>query len=677
MTENNCKILKNPLKIASSNTMTDNATDHNESFVSVSSRLTPIKDIHNNIEADTEKITDTLRKANNGIALSPGLVNNNYDYLNHLQNQNVFTAGHLSTDPPQPSPSKLQSSTPTSGRSPTRSVHELSNPVRSAYDMFDRQSNATTPTTPSRRHITPIQIKSFSPRSPSILKLHGKKKSKKRSSALSTPNKKQQLQKQNNNSTKLKVLKEILSDPQCIRNITNLIQVLFNATLIVIFLGILLLSLNSIKKDADAKIQARQAESQLRISHCKREYLRNNCDPSLRVPALESKCIQWENCMYSTATSPETGEQESNTSAYFEILADCMNRFFHSLTYKTLFSLSFVCLCCFALPNLLFAKFRSAIDNSYNMHTTNTTSTTNNYYTVNGSANGGGGIEGEPVALIEESSPLRGHQRRHITGSEDSPLRYGQQQQQQQLTLAPNSNSNSNSNVGSIKGSSHQNSPLRSNNQQYTSDLLNNNTTGDDPAAVFLTPKKLSSSLVASQSMMMPPSLQMQPLARSHSQMGSSVPNLIDLSSTSILSTNNNNNNNGILKTPQRQNQNQNSESGLQKTPLTQNQGVISNTPGSAVRFNPNVSYSFYDRLSSEDEQHSKNNSTRSSASKGSNGSKGSKKAGENENAVDWSNFGEELASVTGNGVGDGSKDVEGDSGLGSGWSFATNRDKF
>ncbi|GME83050.1 unnamed protein product [Ambrosiozyma monospora] len=448
--------------------MADNTTDHNESVVSVSSRLTPIKDIHNQIEADTEKITDTLRKANNGIALSPGLVNNNYDYLNHLQNQNVFTADHLSTDPQrqqqQQSPSRLQSSTPTSNRSPTRSVHELNNPVRSAYDMFDRQSNATTPTTPSRRHVTPIQIKSFSPRSPSILKLHGKKKSKKRSSALSTPNKKQ---KQNNNSTKLKVLKEILSDPQCIRNITNLLQVLFNATLIVIFLGILLLSLNSIKKDADAKIQARLAESQLRISHCKREYFRNNCDPSLRVPALESKCIHWENCMYSTATSPETGEQESNTSAYFEILADCMNRFFHSLTYKTLFSLSFVCLSCFALPNLLFAKFRSAIDNSYNMHTTNTTSTTNNYYTVNGAANSGA-IEGEPVALIEESSPLRarGHQRRHITGSEDSPLRYGPQQQ---LELAPSSN------PGSINGgNSHQNSPLRSNNQQYTSDYLPN-----------------------------------------------------------------------------------------------------------------------------------------------------------------------------------------------------------
>ncbi|GMF05977.1 unnamed protein product [Ambrosiozyma monospora] len=193
--------------------------------------------------------------------------------------------------------------------------------------------------------------------------------------------------------------------------------------------------------------------------------------------------------------------------------------------------------------------------------------------------------------------------------------------------------------------------------------------------------------------MMPPPSLQMQPLPLSaHNQMGgSSMPNLIDLSSTSIFSNSNTNTNNGILKTPQRQNHNPNSESGLQRTPQAQTQGQggvgILNTPGgSAVRFNPNVSYSFYDRLSSEDEQHSKHNNSNSirSSSSGS-GSASKNQVGENGNVVDWSNFGEELASVTGNGIGDGDRDGDGsnkdrmdeDSGLGSGRSFVTNRDKF
>lgn len=64
-----------------------------------------------------------------------------------------------------------------------------------------------------------------------------------------------------------------------------------------IFISFGIFGILSIKRDVDRKVSKYINEIIYKINGCKREYLRNNCAPEMRVPALEYKCNEWDNCM--------------------------------------------------------------------------------------------------------------------------------------------------------------------------------------------------------------------------------------------------------------------------------------------------------------------------------------------------------------------------------------------
>jgi hypothetical protein len=171
-----------------------------------------------------------------------------------------------------------------------------------------------------------------------------------------------QLQSQIN--SKREWLHSILSDEQCMSNITLIIQILLNTLMFLIFFGFSIIAFLAIKRDVDRKVTSYINDAIHKINSCKREYLRNNCAPEMRAPALEYKCNEWDTCM------EQDPESVITSMAYFEVLADCMNAFFHNISLKSLIGIGCTLLFCIIVPNILFSKFRSTTINQ-------------NYYTNN------------------------------------------------------------------------------------------------------------------------------------------------------------------------------------------------------------------------------------------------------------------------------------------------------
>ncbi|KAH3670737.1 hypothetical protein OGAPHI_001252 [Ogataea philodendri] len=336
--------------------------------------LTPVQ---NHMPHERREITETLRKAQLGQTLAPEKLNNNYNYLGSKDNSTplsfasanktpVSILKNSSLSPDRKSVSEdFVNSQPGLRMSKTQDGHL--NPVKGAYNVFDKRF----PTSGSPMNLTNRKRRRLSNTNPRPSLETNK------STILQQAAPKQQ-------KSYSKLVYTLLSDPQCASNLTLVVQILLNTLVFVSFATMVLFSFLAIKHDADRKIQGYSNKLMHEISLCKREYFRNNCSPELRVPALEEPCNEWDNCMNRDPESVIT------TVAYFEIMADCMNAFFHNLSFRTLFGLILLILFLVLVPNVLFNKFRSS-----------KTTTTNNYYTFNPDQSNAN------ASQISQMSPLR------------------------------------------------------------------------------------------------------------------------------------------------------------------------------------------------------------------------------------------------------------------------------
>ncbi|ODV85881.1 hypothetical protein CANARDRAFT_184468, partial [[Candida] arabinofermentans NRRL YB-2248] len=344
-----------------------------------------------------QEITETLRKAKQGQTLSPEKMNNGYNYLSlksqptksddndkensmstPLTENSLFSTKKGVSESFVNSQPGLKMSTTSNGQL---------NAVKGAYNVFDKKINGK-----------------LTSRSPSDLL-----RRKRRRSETTSPNKNTQsnelikedipnddtVTEKQPTSSIYKFVNELLMNPQSVNNLTFIVQILINAVLFLILLTGVLFSFMAVKRDADRKIQGYSNAVQQEINSCQRDYIRNNCLPELRVPALEASCTEWENCMNKDPESVIT------TVAYFEILADCLNAFFHKLSFRTLFGMISLVVSSFIIPNVLFNKFRSS-----------KTTTTNNYYNfTNESPNSPTHTTNQSTFILASESPIRSPKR--------------------------------------------------------------------------------------------------------------------------------------------------------------------------------------------------------------------------------------------------------------------------
>lgn len=144
------------------------------------------------------------------------------------------------------------------------------------------------------------------------------------------------------------------NDPSVPYTLSLYLQLLLNFLLSCIFIYFFYILVSTIRHDVDKKVEEYSSEILAEMAECSKQYLRNNCMPGRRPPALEKTCVLWEHCMNRDPTI--VGRARVSAETFSEII----NSFIKPLTFKTWSIIGGFIVASFVFSNTAFAFFRSS-----------------------------------------------------------------------------------------------------------------------------------------------------------------------------------------------------------------------------------------------------------------------------------------------------------------------------
>ncbi|KAG8844317.1 hypothetical protein FRB91_002681 [Serendipita sp. 411] len=144
------------------------------------------------------------------------------------------------------------------------------------------------------------------------------------------------------------------------------VQFLFNLSLVLVFLYIIIHCIITIQRDVEHSMASYRTELAEQIATCAQLYEINKCFPiSQRVPALAKQCGDWESCMQ----KDPSGVGRARVVA--ETIGEVINSFVEPISWKTLIfgliSLGFV----ITFINTLFSFYRARVAPEHALHPSN------------------------------------------------------------------------------------------------------------------------------------------------------------------------------------------------------------------------------------------------------------------------------------------------------------------
>lgn len=128
------------------------------------------------------------------------------------------------------------------------------------------------------------------------------------------------------------------------------LQLGFNLTMLSLLVFGIVTFYTSISNDVNLKVEEYSVDIVNEMAHCSQEYLRNNCQPSKRVPALETVCTTWEHCM--NRDPRMIGRAKVSAETFGEIIES----FLRPIGVRSMIFLVFVFAGSFILVNGVFAS---------------------------------------------------------------------------------------------------------------------------------------------------------------------------------------------------------------------------------------------------------------------------------------------------------------------------------
>jgi hypothetical protein len=92
----------------------------------------------------------------------------------------------------------------------------------------------------------------------------------------------------------------------------------------------------AVQGDVDKKSHEAMADIMVEMAACAKSYRENRCDPSMRLPALETVCNNWDKCMNQDPTRVGRAKVSAHT------FAEIFNSFVEPISWKAMV--------CFSLP---------------------------------------------------------------------------------------------------------------------------------------------------------------------------------------------------------------------------------------------------------------------------------------------------------------------------------------
>ncbi|KAJ2509809.1 hypothetical protein GGI11_005731 [Coemansia sp. RSA 2049] len=134
--------------------------------------------------------------------------------------------------------------------------------------------------------------------------------------------------------------------------ISGYLQLGFNVFMVGTVLVIVVNVLLTIRRDVNAKVQAYSAEILHEIAGCTKQYADNQCDPLMRVPAMEPLCAAWESCMHRDPTKVGRAKVSAET------LAEIVNGFIDPISFKTMLFFVLLFVGTLLVSNFAFGAYR-------------------------------------------------------------------------------------------------------------------------------------------------------------------------------------------------------------------------------------------------------------------------------------------------------------------------------
>ncbi|KAF2267869.1 hypothetical protein CC78DRAFT_510957 [Lojkania enalia] len=138
------------------------------------------------------------------------------------------------------------------------------------------------------------------------------------------------------------------------------LQLLVNVCLACFFLYILYQAWSSVMSDVEIESNKNVAEIMVEIAACAKQYRENHCDPTKRVPAMETLCGNWEACM---KRDPRKVARASVTARTFAMI---FNAFVEEFSYKSMIFTAIILIGGFNLSNWAFGVLRSKSSSHHN-----------------------------------------------------------------------------------------------------------------------------------------------------------------------------------------------------------------------------------------------------------------------------------------------------------------------
>ncbi|APA11016.1 hypothetical protein sscle_07g057860 [Sclerotinia sclerotiorum 1980 UF-70] len=140
-------------------------------------------------------------------------------------------------------------------------------------------------------------------------------------------------------------------------NLPNILSYYAQLALNTFVVGLIMFGVYSfwttIRSDVDKASQKATAEVLSEMAHCAKQYAENRCEPSMRLPALETVCNNWEACM--TMDPNSVGRARISAKTFAEIL----DSFIQPISYKAMIFVALILTLSIAANNMAFGMFRS------------------------------------------------------------------------------------------------------------------------------------------------------------------------------------------------------------------------------------------------------------------------------------------------------------------------------
>ncbi|MCJ1243324.1 hypothetical protein MMC30_000521 [Trapelia coarctata] len=151
------------------------------------------------------------------------------------------------------------------------------------------------------------------------------------------------------------LIKIIVDQPNLPHVLTHYVQLLWNLFLCLGLMYLLYSFWAAIRQDVDKKAEESAKQTLAAMSACANEYLQNRCERTSRVPAMETLCENWENCMNQDPNKVARARISAHT------FAEIFNSFIEPISYKTMSVMFTLVFGCFAISNIGFMMAKRKI----------------------------------------------------------------------------------------------------------------------------------------------------------------------------------------------------------------------------------------------------------------------------------------------------------------------------